>query len=159
MNTNGPEQGGAEADALVRDRRDLNNRRGLPFSAVAMVAFSVLSMLLLLLPAGISYSADEDITAKITWFHGSPADVTSFVIFVSPEPGLTSSTWQENVGKPSKPGDTGSGTPRNFVALVTIDVNDFVAVAAIGRNGILSELSVWSLPALPAVGEIFLKEN
>jgi len=153
MNATGPEQRGGEAGALVHDRRDLKNRRGLPFSVVGIVAFSVLSMLLLLLPAGISYSADGDTTHEVTWLHESPAEVTSFVIFVSPVEGSTSSTRQFNVGKP---GGSGSGTAQFFSALVPIDVNDFVAVAAIGRNGLLSDLSVWSRPQPSQPGQPLL---
>jgi hypothetical protein len=150
MNATGPEQGGGEADALVRGRRDLKNRRGLPLSAVGMVAFSVLSMFL---AAGISYSADEDVTHEVTWLHESPAEVTSFLIFVSPVAGSTSSTRQINVGKP---GGSGSGTAQLFSALVPMDANDFVAVAAIGRNGLLSDLSAWSRPQPSQPGQPLL---
>lgn len=106
-----------------------------------MVVVAVLAMIL---PAGISYSADEDKTHEVSWLHESPAEVSSFVIFVSPEPGLSSTTRRfDDIGKP---GGSGSGTAQVFSAMVPIGTDDFVAVAAIGQNGLLSALSLWSQP-------------
>jgi hypothetical protein len=117
------------------------------------VAVTILAMIL---PAKASLSADDDVvdeTHEVTWLHESPAEVTSFVIFVSPVAGSTSSARQINVGKP---GGSGSGTAQFFSALVPIDANDFVAVAAIGRNGLLSDLSVWSRPQPSQPGQPLL---
>ena len=146
MNTTARGQGWAEARVLGSDRRERPDRhrpdrRGLPFGAAGIVVVAVLAMIL---PAGISYSGDEDEMHEVSWLHESPAEVSSFVLFVSPEQGLTSTTRRfDDIGKP---GDSDSGTPQVFSAMVPIGTDDFVAVAAIGRNGLLSALSVWSRP-------------
>lgn len=103
----------------------------------------LVAVLAMILPAGISFSAEENTTHEVTWLHESPAEVTSFVLFVSPVAGSMSSARQINVGKP---GGSGSGAAKFYSAFVPMDANDFVAVAAIGRNGLLSELSAWSRP-------------
>ena len=111
--------------------------------AVGLIATAILAMIL---PANPSYSADEDQVHEVTWAHSSPSDVRSFVIFVSPVAGSVDEARQVNVGKP---GGSGSGSAQFFSALVSVGVGDFVAVAAVGRNGLLSDLSGWS-PAQPS---------
>jgi hypothetical protein len=105
-----------------------------------------ITVLATLLPARISYSADGDAAKQmheITWLHESPNDVGSFVLFVSPVSGSMAEARQIDVGKP---GGSGSGSAQFFSALVPIASDEFVAVAAIGRNGLLSSLSAWSRP-------------
>jgi hypothetical protein len=140
MNTTEPGEAGAEAEASLRGRQARRNRRGLSFRVAAIVTTSVLSTLLC---AGISYSADGNTTHQVTWLHESPSEVTSFVIFVSAVEGSPASARQINVGKP---GGSGSGSAQFYSALVPISASEYVAVAAIGRNGLLSSLSVWSRP-------------
>ena len=140
MNTTEPEETGAEAGILARVGQERRNRRGLSFRMVTMVAASVLSTLL---AAGISNSADGNTPHEVTWVHDSPSEVNSFVIFVSAVEGSTAAARQINVGKP---GGSGACSAQFYSAFVPIGADDYVAVAAVGRNGLLSDLSDWSQP-------------
>ena len=104
------------------------------------------SALAMSLSAGISVAAPGDQMHEVTWVHESPSEVRSFVIFVSPVAGSVGDAQQIDVGKP---GGSGSGSAQFFSALVLVGDGDFVAVAAVGRNGLLSDLSGWS-PAQPS---------
>jgi len=141
MNTKRSGHRERQARASVSDGDD--QRGPLRRWAVGLFATAILAMIL---PANPSYSADEDQVHEVTWAHLSPSDVRSFVIFISPVAGSVDEARQVDVGKP---GGSGSGSAQFFSALVSVGVGDFVAVAAVGRNGLLSDLSGWS-PAQPS---------
>ena len=118
-------------------------RRWLTHWAMGVVAITVLAAVL---PARISYSADGDAVDpvhEVTWSHPSPNEVRSFVLFVSPVFGSMAEARQIDVGKPVS---SDSGSTKDFLALVPIAIGDFVAVAAIGQNGLLSNVSGWGPP-------------
>ena len=98
------------------------------------------------LPANNSRGADDpavDTVHQITWIHASPAEVSSFLIFVSPVSGSLTDARQFDVGKP---GGSNSGSPQSFSALVPVGFDEFVAISAIGQNGLQSGLSEWRQP-------------
>jgi hypothetical protein len=121
----------------------IHGRRPLRGWAAGLIATAVLATIL---PATISHAADEGPVHEITWVHASPGEVRSFVVFVSPVDGSVAEARQINVGKP---GGTRSGSVQVYSALVPVGVGEFVAVAALGRNDLLSGLSEWS-PAQPS---------
>jgi hypothetical protein len=136
MNTTQRRLDGLAVQAIATGDRE---RRWVAQWIVGLLAFTVLATVL---PARISYSADGDTADQIhevIWLHESPNEVTSFVLFVSPVFGSTDGARQINVPNPG-----GSGSAQSFSALVPIASDDFVAVAALGQNGLLSSLSAWS---------------
>ena len=140
MNTTQRRLDGLAVQAIAKGDRE---RRWLTHWAMGVVAITVLAAVL---PARISYSADGDAVDpmhEVTWFHTSPNEVRSFVLFVSPVSGSTAGARQINVGKP---GGSGSGAPKTFSAWEAISSDDYVAVVAIGQNGLLSALSDWQRP-------------
>jgi hypothetical protein len=140
MNTTQRRLDGPSAQTIATGARE---RRWPAHWAMGVLAITVLATVL---PARISYSADGDAVDpmnEVTWFHTSPNDVRSFVLFVSPVSGSMAEARQIDVGKP---GGSDSGSAKFFSALVPIAIGDFVAVAAIGQNGLLSDVSDWSTP-------------
>lgn len=140
MNTTHRRLDGREVQTIASGKLD---QRRLANWTMGVIAISVLAAVL---PARISYSADGDAADQmheVTWLHESPNEVRSFVLFVSAESGSTVGARQINVGKP---GGSGSGTAQFFSAIVPISSEDFVAVAAVGQNGLLSAVSAWSRP-------------
>jgi hypothetical protein len=138
MNTTPRRLDGLAVQAIATGDRE---RRWVAQWIVGLLAFTVLATVL---PARISNSADGDTADQIhevTWLHESPNEVTSFVLFVSPVFGSTDGARQINVPKPG-----GSGSPQSFSAIVSIASADYVAVAALGQNGLLSAVSEWKLP-------------
>lgn len=130
-------------------------RRGRPLWAVGMVAVTALATLL---PAIASYSADDDAVRnvhEITWIHASPAQVHSFVLFVSPAPGSLAIARQIPVGKP---GGANTESAQFFSALVPVALGEVVAVAAIGQNGLQSALSEWGQPQPSRPGQPLVVE-
>lgn len=85
--------------------------------------------------------AGEDRLHEITWAHQQPAQVSRFVVFVSSERGDTAGARQVEVGKPA---GTSSGTYQFYSAIVPVGSDEFVAVGAIGQNGVLGGISAWS---------------
>jgi hypothetical protein len=140
MNTTRRRLDGPAVQTIATGERE---RRWLAHWIMGLLAFTVLATVL---PARISYSADGDAADpmhEVTWVHESPNEVKSFVLFVSPVSGSMADARQINVGKP---GGSGSGAPKTFSAWEAISSDDYVAVAAIGRNGLLSALSNWQRP-------------
>lgn len=80
---------------------------------------------------------------EIIWAHPDGAAVRRFVVFVSPVKGDVGAARRIDVGKPQ--GQSG-GLVEYYSALVTLDGDEFVAVAAIGQDGRMGELSSWSGP-------------
>lgn len=77
----------------------------------------------------------------ITWGHPSPANVERFMVTISPVKGPSESSRTIDVGKPAS---VPSGSLEIFTALVQMEFDEFVSVAAVGRNGLTSLPSVWS---------------
>lgn len=110
-----------------------------------------------LLPAKTSHAADDAgaTVHEITWLHASPAEVQSFLIFVSPVVGALAGARQIDVGKP---GGSDSESPQVFSALVPVGFDEFVAVAAIGQDGLRSALSEWGQPQPSQPGQPLVVE-
>jgi hypothetical protein len=135
MNTTQRRLDGLAVQTIATGERE---RRWVAHWIMGLLAFTVLATVL---PARISYSADGDAADQmyeVTWLHESPNEVKSFVLFVSLVCESTVGARQINVGKPG-----GSGAAQ-FSAIVPLTGEDFVAVAAIGQNGLLSGLSACS---------------
>jgi hypothetical protein len=104
----------------------------------------VLASLATMLAAGASIAADgagADLH-EVSWFHSTPGEVSKFVLFVAPEQGAVELARRIDVGKPTGK----AGDKQFFSALVEIGVDEFVAVGAVGKNGIQSALSAWGQP-------------
>ena len=106
----------------------------------------VLACLVALAPAHASQAVEpgaDQTLHEITWIHESPSDVQRFVIYLSPTAGSVALARQIDVGKP---GGSNSNTAQFFSALVPVGLGEYVAIAAIGRNGLQSVLSEWRQP-------------
>ncbi len=106
----------------------------------------VLAFLAALAPAHASQAVEpaaDQALHEITWIHESPSDVQRFVIFLSHNSGSVAEARQIDVGKP---GGSNSNTAQFFSALVLVGLDEYVAIAAIGRNGLQSVLSEWRQP-------------
>ena len=79
---------------------------------------------------------------EITWSHNAAGDVANFVVFVSAVEGDQANSRLIDVGKPES--QPGSGTLQTFSAIVSVELDEYVAVAAIAVDGSLSGLSAWS---------------
>ena len=127
----------AQVHMRIADRR---SRRFVPLLAALGFALAGLATVL---AAGASLAADEvdaDLQ-EVSWFYATPGDVSRFVLFVAPEPEAVALARQIDVGKPTSGGDS-----QFFSAVVQMDVGEFIAVSAIGKNGIQSALSKWGQP-------------
>ena len=121
----------------IADRR---SRRFVPLLAALGFALAGLATVL---AADASLAADEvdaDLQ-EVSWFYATPGEVSRFVLFIAPQQGDTASARQIDVGKPTSGGDS-----QFFSAVVQMDVDEFIAVSAIGKNGIQSALSKWGQP-------------
>jgi hypothetical protein len=79
---------------------------------------------------------------EITWAHGSPNQVVRFVVFISATTGDRAGARQINVGKPASPRiEDGNSV---YSAIISADLSEYVAVAAVSLDGSLSPLSEWS---------------
>lgn len=95
---------------------------------------------------------------EIQWLHPAPAGLRSFIIFVSSAPeegGNSQFVRQLDVGIP---GGRYPAPFQIFSALVPVASNESVAVAAVGRDGTQSALSVWMRPQLTRPGQPLLVE-
>jgi hypothetical protein len=95
-------------------------------------------MLALLVAAQPAQAGDS--LHEISWGHAAPSSIQSFIFFISPENGAADLARQVDVGIPA--GET-LGTLPIYSAIVSSGDDDFIAVAALGRNGLLSPLSAW----------------
>ena len=85
--------------------------------------------------------AAGEVPHEITWAHSSPALVERFVIYVSPVNGDVGSARRVDVGKPVS---QTIGTMQLYSTIISINLDHYVAVGAIGFNGVASGLSAWS---------------
>jgi len=94
---------------------------------------------MLLVPT-ISTAAPGDVLHEVSWGHPSPNSVRSFIVYIAPESGAIELARQVDVGIPA--GQT-LGSLRIYSAIVSSEESEYIAVAALGRNGLLSPLSAW----------------
>ncbi len=88
-----------------------------------------------------SAQAGEAELHELTWAHPSPATVSRFIVLVSPVRGNAATARQVEVGKPA---GASSGSLQFYSAIVPIDHEEFVAVAAVDNAGNLGAISSWS---------------
>lgn len=78
---------------------------------------------------------------QINWAHNAPAEVRNFVILISPVEGSVEQARQVDVGLPeAQP----VGSTNIYAATVSFAPDEYLAVAAVGRNGLMSVPSEWS---------------
>lgn len=99
--------------------------------------------LLILTPFASSLSRAEEAATpyEIVWAHPDESAVQRFVVFASSVRGDASRARRIDVGKPA---GNESGVVHVFSAIVAIRSNEFVALAAVGYDGRMGELSGWS---------------
>jgi hypothetical protein len=100
-----------------------------------------LALALGLIAAPAPARAAGEIPHEITWAHSNPGLVERFVIYVSPVSGDVASARRLEVGKPVS---RTIGAMQVYSTIVSIDLDHYVAVGAIGFSGVSSELSAWS---------------
>ena len=97
----------------------------------------------LFLPLAAPAAAQERLH-QITWAHPQPETVDHFVVLVSQTEGQTEGVREVNVGRPE---GTPAGQFTLFSAMIAFQPNEFLAVRAVGRNGLESAPSDWgSMP-------------
>lgn len=128
-------------ETLIANRRQMGSDLGCWTRGMLVLAF-----LAVLAPASASQAVEpaaDPPLHEIRWIHESPSKVQRFVIFVSPTSGSLDEARQVDVGKP---GGSNSSTAQFFSALVPVGLDEYVAIAAIGKNGLRSSLSEWRQP-------------
>lgn len=89
-------------------------------------------------------AAAQERLHQITWAHPQPETVDHFVVLVSQTEGQTEGVREVNVGRPE---GTPAGQFTLFSAMIAFQPNEFLAVRAVGRNGLESAPSDWgSMP-------------
>ncbi len=128
--------------ATAHVQSSANNGRGRSGALRWAAGLTVVVVLAIGLPAASAVSQDNaaEEMHEVSWLHSSPTQVRGFILYVSPVSGSLADARQIDVGKPS--GTTSSG-PQIFSAMVSIGADEFVAVAAIGQNGLQGALSAW----------------
>ena len=122
------------------------------------VVSAVLMLVWMLIPARAAQAiepAPGETVHEITWVHEAPAEVEGFVVYLSPVPDSVAEARQIAVGKP---GGSNSNTAQFFSALVPVGLEEYVAVAAIGRNGLQSIVSEWRQPQPTQPGQPLVVE-
>ena len=135
-NRGGPPSGTGRAEQR-NDRPGGGRARG-P-GAAGRLATRLLTVCLTFLAA--SAAGAEPSSHEIIWAHPDGNAVKRFVVFVSSVKGDADRARRVDVGKPE--GHL-SGTVEFFSALVTLDSDEFVAIAAVGYDGRMGALSGWS---------------
>jgi len=106
-----------------------------------VVAAIVLGIILVSLPMRADAQGSLH---EVSWAHGAPASVEHFVVFASPSKGDEVNARMIDVGKPSTSTVEPSG--EIFQAIISIELDEFVAIAAIDVSGRMSPLSEWFAP-------------
>ncbi|MEZ4330538.1 MAG: hypothetical protein R3F35_02210 [Myxococcota bacterium] len=88
-----------------------------------------------------SAAGAEPSSHEIIWAHPNGSAVKRFIVFVSSAKDDPQGARRIDVGKPE--GHL-SGSVEFFSALVTLDSDEFVAIAAVGYDGQMGALSGWS---------------
>ena len=89
---------------------------------------------------GVATAGDADLH-EVLWGHPSPAQVSRFIVFVSPVRGDSASARQVEVGKPA---GALSGSLQLYSAIVPVDHEEYVAIGAVDNAGVLRAMSNWS---------------
>ncbi len=155
---NDKRRGQGTARVQISAKKGRAGRRWRGFGTAGTMLLITFTAIAMILPGKASQAADPltpQSLHEITWIHPSPAEVRSFVIFVSPEPALVSAARQIDVGKP---GGSSSTSAQFFSAIVPVSVDEYVAVAAMGQNGLLSVFSEWRPPQPTRPGQPLLVE-
>ncbi len=106
-------------------------------AAVALAALLVGSS-----PAFAQTSAsDGERLHQVNWTHNAPGEVRNFVILISPVEGSIAEARQVDVGVPEA---QLLGFTNLYTAMVSFAPDEYLAVAAVGRNGLMSVPSAWS---------------
>ena len=113
--------------------RQIRGNRAIWIGACAALA--------ILLGAPIASAGPGDALHEVSWGHPSPSSVRTFIVYIAPESGAIELARQVDVGIPE---GQPLGSLRVFTAIVSSDEDEFIAVAALGRNGLLSPLSAWN---------------
>ena len=89
----------------------------------------------------VSHAADDELH-EVSW--GQPApdsdSVQSFILYISPERGAVELARQVNVGVPA---GQALGGMLLYAPIVASGEKEFIAVSALGKNGLMSPLSAW----------------
>lgn len=108
---------------------------------------AVLTAAYMLAVVGLFFSPSESFAQasshEVTWAHGAPNGVARFVVYLSRVQGDLDSARQVDVGKPS--GAAMTGTMTSYSAVILADSDEYVAIGAIGNDGVASTPSEWAL--------------
>lgn len=85
--------------------------------------------------------AAGEVPYEIAWAHSMPGLIERFVVFVSPVSGDEESARRLEVGKPLS---RKIGMTEFYSTIISMEPDEYVAVAGLGYNGVLSGLSAWS---------------
>lgn len=121
----------------TRTRR-VRDHRGARRPVDRSLAVAVIGLLATLCLAG-SASAQERLH-QVTWAHTNPASVSHFVVLVSQTEGAVSGAREVNVGKPEP---QLAGQYHLFSAMIAFEPNEYLAVMAVGYDGLTSAPSSW----------------
>lgn len=116
-------------------------------------ACAALSLVVLLLAASPGLAADD--VQEVRWFHADPDAVRTFVLRVADGPEATAPSREIEVGKPSS---ERTETGAFFSAMIVMDLDEVVAVSAIGKNGLASAPSAWGKPTPSPPGQPLVLE-
>jgi len=119
----------------------------LRFATLALLAST-----LLCLGVGVA-QAQQASPHELVWAHAKPSEITGFVVFLSSVEGSVDDARRVQVGLPETLQSSGM---QFYSAIVSASVDEFVAVAAIDRQGQMSELSAWSGMPPSTPGKPFL---
>ena len=103
----------------------------------------------------VSHAAADDELHEVSWGQPAPDSVQSFILYISPERRAVELARQVNVGVPA---GQALGGMLLEVAIVASGEEEFIAVSALGKNGLMSPLSAWgqvqpTQPGQPTVVE------
>ena len=115
------------------------NERSSDWKFVLRIGLGGLAILLCVLP-GVA-EAEDLALHEVTWGHRNPAQVSRFIVLMSPVRGDSAMARQIEVGKPAS---TTSGGFQVYSAIVPLDLDEFVAVGAVDNAGVLGPISIWS---------------
>ena len=107
--------------------------------ATALAIAAALGVMLLAAPAFAQQRLHQ-----VTWAHTEPQTVSHFVVLVSPNEGGAEGAREVNVGKPQP---QVSGDYYLYSAMVAFEPDEYLAVMAVGFDGLTSVPSDWgSMP-------------
>lgn len=138
------------AEPVIAIGETRRSRASLRLWAVFLSAALVLASLFL---GAASADAQEQRLHQITWAHPAGGEVSRFVILISPVDGSVDDARLVEVGKPAA---QPFGSMSVFSAMVSFSATEFLAVAAVGHNGMMSLPSEWSGMPPSRPGQPFL---